>query len=412
MKNRLINLAVITVVLLALLSCESAGSGGSSSPEPGPLTFSDAGANLTGVRYNPTCSIADVNNDGHTDLLISGHSSSGDVTKLYLNDGTGTFSHANAGMANLRYTMSGFADMDNDGDMDLCLAGNNSSGNPRAYLYINAGDGTFSESAQTVYGASDGSLAFADVDNDGNIDLLVCGKHDIDGDDNIEISSILYINQGDNNSDGQWDGYQPSTESLTGVRNGTCSFADINNDGYPEILISGKADASPDTFTGLYINNGDRTYAESGTVFPQLGYGQGTAFADVNGDGDLEILLAYEDSELKTEVWGLNLSGTYEKESDFAEPASGRIISGDPDSDGDIDIIIYDYSSDETAGTNFYINDGSGLFSRKNMGLSSIESCGEGHFFDADGDSDLDLIICGKDSTGSGNTTLYLNGRF
>jgi hypothetical protein len=109
---------------------------------------------------------ADVDNDGHIDLLLTGDG----YGHLYLNDGDGTFTHRQSFSATEGY-MGGFADLDNDGDLDLVFAGDNR-------VWVNDGTGFFPTSVSLSIGAVDDprSIAFADIDNDGDLDFFVAQK--------------------------------------------------------------------------------------------------------------------------------------------------------------------------------------------------------------------------------------------
>ena len=391
---------------------------------PGPLSFTDAEAGFPGIRFNPGCSVADVNDDGYMDIFYSGSAdSSPDGTKLYLNDGNGVFSDSGEVFNILWYAKSGFADVDLDGDQDLCYSGKTSSGDSIVYFYINNGAGNFSITGQAFTPAGNGDLAFGDVDCDGDEDLLVCGNSYEDADHNWFYASNLYINEGV--TDGTWNGFSESGVSLEGTQNGTCSISDTDGDSYPEILITGRTDHSPYEITILYTNRGDENsdgiwdgeFFDSEQSFPQFGSGYGAAFADIDGDEDSDIILAYYDNDYYTEIWENDGAGSFSKKYEITEPeaAAGKIITGDPDNDGDIDLIVHGSDDNDGDGsgetsTVFFRNNGNGIFARENMGLTGMFG-GDGHFFDADGDTDLDLIICGADSPTTGTTILYLNGR-
>jgi hypothetical protein len=106
---------------------------------------------------------ADVNNDGHLDLLLTGSGAG----NLYLNTGNGTFQHKQSFTATGGY-MGGFADLDHDTDLDLVFGGG-------AAAYLNNGSGTFTAGPTIpVTGINDPrGLAFADIDNDGDLDFAI-----------------------------------------------------------------------------------------------------------------------------------------------------------------------------------------------------------------------------------------------
>jgi hypothetical protein len=106
---------------------------------------------------------ADIDNDGDLDLLLSGDN----FGNLYKNDGDGTFTHVQAFSSTDGY-MGNFADLDHDGDLDLVFAGDD-------IVYINDGNGAFSEGPSIpVTGIIDPrAIAFADIENDGDLDFAI-----------------------------------------------------------------------------------------------------------------------------------------------------------------------------------------------------------------------------------------------
>ena len=117
-----------------------------------------------GIRHKAEDGITtgDVDNDGDLDLLLAG---SGGQGHLYFNDGGGTFTHAQSFLGAAGY-MGGFADLDNDGDLDLYFAGDTK-------VFLNDGAGRYVPGAAVpVEGANDPrGVAFADLDNDGDVDF-------------------------------------------------------------------------------------------------------------------------------------------------------------------------------------------------------------------------------------------------
>ncbi len=116
-----------------------------------------------GIRHKAPDGItsADVDNDGDSDLLLAG---SGGKGHLYFNNGDGTFTHTQS-FSGAGY-MGGFADLDNDGDLDLYFAGDTK-------IFLNDGTGHYVPGAAvSVDGANDPrGVAFADLDNDGDMDF-------------------------------------------------------------------------------------------------------------------------------------------------------------------------------------------------------------------------------------------------
>jgi enediyne biosynthesis protein E4 len=130
---------------------------------------------FTGIQYEKTTSdyrgtngfsFQDIDDDGDLDLVIAGYHGS----KLYRNNGEGRF-HFVERYDGIAYTAA-FGDVDNDGDLDLYIAG--STG-----IYSNDGIGgfTFQDAVGLDgIGLDARSAVFADMDNDGDLDLLIASK--------------------------------------------------------------------------------------------------------------------------------------------------------------------------------------------------------------------------------------------
>ncbi len=108
----------------------------------------------------------DVNNDGWLDLHVQRDTGN---SQLYLNDGDGTFTQVSVPSG--PGFMAGFADLDNDGDWDLVYPGDNK-------VYLNNGSGTFTASATFNPGTINDPrcVAFADIDDDGDVDFFYAQK--------------------------------------------------------------------------------------------------------------------------------------------------------------------------------------------------------------------------------------------
>ncbi|MCP4614514.1 MAG: CRTAC1 family protein [Planctomycetes bacterium] len=109
----------------------------------------------------------DIDNDGDLDMILVDARESG---YLYFNDGDGKYIFIRS-FSKVDGYMAGFADLDNDADIDLVFAGDKQ-------IHLNDGSGTFSAgTAVPVSGINDPrAIAFADIDNDGDMDFAVGAK--------------------------------------------------------------------------------------------------------------------------------------------------------------------------------------------------------------------------------------------
>jgi hypothetical protein len=219
---------------------------------------------------------ADFDRDGDLDLA-QGNGILGVAQQNYLwvNNGDGTFSERPEFGQGQSCSVA-WGDFDNDGDPDLAV-GNGGFGYPgQNYLYINEENGTFTE--QPEFGGGDtASVAWGDADDDGDLDLAA-GNWD-------GGPSFLYLNQG--------DGTFSQSAQLGAADTNTLAWGDVDNDGDLDLAV-GNGDFTSAGQNYLYVNNGDGTFTEQ----PEFGLGStdAVAWGDVDNDGDLDLAVGNEHS--------------------------------------------------------------------------------------------------------------------
>ena len=229
--------------------------------------FEDINAGLTGVVV---CSLAwgDYDNDGDLDLALAGETDFGSmpVSKIYRND-AGAFTDINAGLTAVNWCSLAWGDYDSDGDLDLALAGSGVS-----IIYRNDG-GAFVDIGAGLTGVKWSSLAWGDYDNDGDLDLAVAGYTGT-----VRLS-LIYRNDGGTFTD--------INAGLTGVGDCSLAWGDYDNDGDLDLALAGWAgsirvskiyrnngsifNAAPTAPTGLSATNGssDVTFSWTAATDPQ-----------------------------------------------------------------------------------------------------------------------------------------------
>ena len=289
-----------------------------------------------GITHEGKESVAkfvDYNNDGFLDLYIV--KEGGDL--LYKNAGKGVFKDVtddskigNKGDGKKAL----FFDLDHDGDLDLFEARSNSNS-----VFRNNGDDTFQEQAEKMglsgIGISANDAAFGDFDDDGDIDLFVV---------NSNANNVLYTNQrqgnfkditeksglkskkssssvavGDYNNDGFLDLFVTSLNgenntlyknlgtgifeevksikeivvSLKNVKVFDSEFFDFDNDGFLDIIVTGKSETTEGRGIFLYHNDGKGNFMNVSNLLPEKPRsGKQIALFDYNGDGDLDVVIA------------------------------------------------------------------------------------------------------------------------
>jgi enediyne biosynthesis protein E4 len=245
----------------------------------------------------------DINNDGLMDLYFSGNQTTG---RLYLNKGNLQFEDITekAGLVSNRWqTGVSMVDINQDGFVDIYVnvSGSEKFGNLSNLLYINNGNGTFSEKA-AEFGIAEKRLtmnsSFFDYDNDGDLDLFlitnpademvsgvnVVKERKVNGES--DGTDILYRNNGNNT----FTDVSREAGILTEGYSLGAAISDFNQDGFADIFVSNDF-LSNDI---LYINNGNGTFTDrineylKHTSFASMG----NDAADINNDGltDLFVL--------------------------------------------------------------------------------------------------------------------------
>ncbi|MFV8373706.1 VCBS repeat-containing protein [Flavobacterium sp. LB1P71] len=268
--------------------------------------------------------IGDVNNDGLSDVYFTSNLG---ANKLYLNKGNFKFQDISkkAGIEGTKSWSTGvvMVDINADGFLDIyvCNAGNSKGNNQKNELFINSGNGTFTEKADEYNLADTGittHAAFFDYDKDGDLDCYILNNSF------IPVSSLNYSNKRDLR-DKDWDvadilkgggdkllrndnGKFIDVSEASGIYGSLIGFGlgvtvgDVNGDLYPDIYISN--DFYERDY--LYINNKNGTFTEQiqGWTSHISQSSMGADMADVNNDGKADIfvtdMLPENDERLKT----------------------------------------------------------------------------------------------------------------
>ena len=275
---------------------------------------------------------ADIDGDGDQDVLVNGLASGGvPSAKLYTNDGTGIFTEVtNVPFPNFYKGGMAFADVDGDGDADLMISGNET---PILKLYLNDGFGVFSLSPTgTFTGIYYGSMKFADVDGDEDLDFVVTGLY------NNVLQSRLYTNDGAGNFT------IVAGTPFVGVYRSSIDFADIDDDNDQDLLITGNSSGSGTYASRIYINDGTGTFTEAATQpFPDV-EDCSVAFADVDNDGDMDAMITGDRNVGPDESTLFENDGNGNFSEVFGTPFVGvnnsAIAFGDIDGDSYLDLLI------------------------------------------------------------------------
>ncbi|MEO0471068.1 MAG: VCBS repeat-containing protein, partial [Bacteroidota bacterium] len=199
---------------------------------------------LVGIE-NATVRWADIDNDGDLDLIAMGQDGLGsNKTAVYRNTG-GNFSEITTGtigaLPNLEKGALAVGDYDNDGFIDLYYSGSTTSNTAQSFAFLNDGTGTGDfildpTASSAIVPLFDASADWGDYDNDGDLDLLIAGRNPSNG---INARTTVYTNLG--NSVFIEDVFVAS--QLTDIHSGSVEWGDYDQDGDLDILMTG-TDAS------------------------------------------------------------------------------------------------------------------------------------------------------------------------
>ncbi len=266
----------------------------------GDGTFAEvtATSGLATARENTfSAALGDPDRDGDLDLALahwSEHESCATEScdgHLWRNNGDGTFSEidAEAGLVydsgrDFTYTPL-FADINNDRWPDLLMA----SDFVTTRVFLNDGDGTFSDVTDRQVITDDNGMgqSVADHDHDGDLDWYVTSIYNPD---TGKTGNRFYRNLGD----GTFEDATDETGTRVGFWGWASCFADFDNDGHPDLVhVNGWSSKQNDP-APLFMSNGDGTFTESGQQvgFIETPQGRGLVCFDYDRDGDLDLFIA------------------------------------------------------------------------------------------------------------------------
>jgi hypothetical protein len=358
--------------------------------------FSLKNHNITGVSH-ANAKWGDYDNDGDLDLLVTGNTYS---AKIYENNGSGSFSYkSNISLTGIMQGDAVWVDIDNDNDLDIFLMGytcNSGGGCPVIKLYKNNGNKIFSEitghgiSAVISYGGVD----WGDYDNDGDLDLLVVGSS----------ATYLYRNEGNLSFTKQ------TGISFLGLVGYGTQWADLNNDGYLDIIYKGWVSGTSYDTVKIYKNNGNGTFTDQGNT-GILGLEHGNIdLGDYDADGDLDIAIcgrigSGNCNPRRAKIYRNNGSFNFTELTGLSLPdvEMSWIKWIDYDNDGDLDIHV---GGAEQCGSapfhnKIYRNNGNGNFTLSISSLIAMTGSSGVDWGDYDNDGDMDLVIVGATFIGN-----------
>ena len=336
--------------------------GGSLFVNQGDGRFADRGdsAGLAGQRMSVNLAHADFDNDGDLDVVaLRGGWETPYRLSLLRNQGDGVFDDVTvaAGLDEpIASQSAAWGDYDNDGLLDLYVAGEYDLRNPtpqnHCRLYRNRGNGTFENLAGKAGVRNEGwakGVAWGDYDDDGALDLYVS---------NMTGPNRLYRNNGD----GTFTDVAPALGVTEPHDSFSCWWWDYDNDGRLDLFVTGfmaslthivadlLGQPTPGERPRLYRNLGPDGFQDVTALvrLNRVTLPMGSNFADIDNDGFLDVFLATGRppySILIPDLMFKNVDGR-RFEDVTTSSGTGHLQKGhgvsfaDYDNDGDLDLFV------------------------------------------------------------------------
>lgn len=278
--------------------------------------------------------------------------------------GDGTYqSVISIGTLDQPYAISG--DFDKNGTIDIAAAFLTTGG---IQIFSGNGDGTFKAGVSYVGGAGNIAIQFADINEDGYNDILTGG------------SSRVHVLLG--NSDGTYRA-AVSYAANGGDRSG--ELVDVNGDGNLDWVAVGSS-----FNVSILIGNGDGSFKNARTFSNSSSTSNILRVADLNNDGYTDLVTADFGGSSINAFLG-NGDGTFRAKQSFivTVPVSTGLDVGDFNFDGYTDVVTFDGAA--SGNTNIYLGRGDGNFQSAGS-YTPVMSSSAGNVYDLNGDGVLDIV--------------------
>jgi len=337
-------------------------------------TFAPVSVYAPGGYNSTSVAVGDVNRDGKPDLAVTnfcGNDNSCAITStgtvgVLLGNGDGSFQTAVTYSSGVYGAWSlAIADVNRDGNLDLVVANrasSNTSNDGTVSVLLGNGDDTFQTAVVYSSGGSDASsVAVGDVNGDGKPDLIVANYTG-------NVGVLL----------GNGDGTFQTPVSYNSGTNGASSVAigDLNGDSKPDVVVTSYCIGNPCTGgVGVLLGNGDGTFQTGITYSSGGNKPQSVAIEDVNGDAKLDLLVANcagstaidcrQTSSSTVAVLLGDGDGTFQTAVIYSAGGTGThsLEMGDVNGDGHPDAVItYECENCNNAGVGVLLGNGDGTF--------------------------------------------------
>lgn len=334
------------------------------------------------VKITTRTVMGDFDGDGDQDY-IAGNTGATEQLDFYKNDGTGTFTwNSMFGLSNNMVDMV-TGDINSDGYLDVIEL--ISSGSSSVRVYLNSGTGSFRSVGAPTLTVGGTIMALLDADNDADLDLIFAKAGAMVG--------ALFVNNG--------HGVFTEVASTLPLSLSAIGVADFNSDGYLDVVFSSTTSVLGQVFrnsgTGAFVQISSLSSPVNANFF---------APADIDGDGDIDLLVAGNPgtaySYFNSGSGSFTLGTTY-----GAVTLTNSISTGDLENDGDIDFILSGCDVGSSGGAEIFTNNGVGVYVSTGAPTEGTDCINRSAIGDIDGDGDLDYMRANQDYVGTGRVNRH-----
>jgi hypothetical protein len=294
------------------------------------------------------------------------------------------------------------ADIDNDGDLDIIVSGEGGGAVKNAIFINNAGTYSLQGSENVITPGHFADIKMGDIDGDGDLDVI------FNGNSNGDMGKGIALNDGTGV-------FTRSTLDVTGATI-SCGFADFNNDGLVDYYAIGNGTGNIGT---VFFQNADGTFTKDQSSFEGTNLiDADVSLVDFNNDGYIDMFISAWDDNGKSRYSSVHVNDGFGKFTVMAQPnvirkGYGGSVWGDVDGDGFMDLLLNGDGGADGEGSSdiyrLYRNNGGSLESKATFNDYRQISVGDGgRLVDWDNDGDLDIILTGwSGSKGRQATMLF-----
>lgn len=301
--------------------------------------------------------------------------------------GNGEFADVVTSGSGVREDSIAVGDLNGDGLDDNVSIQVSALNTTTVYIQLSNGDGTFTQSTRTLTSMNGAQIELGDLNNDGKLDIVVYGYWDKITSYPIRSAYMMGV------GDGTFGvaGASGLTSEMVAPTLGAITLADMNGDGYLDLVDSFYDNALGQAYIGIRLGNGTGAFT-LGTTYSVSDTVDAIEAVDLNGDNHLDLVYANGNGSQMLN----NGSGGLLGETVLVAGSTFGMDVGDLNGDGILDVVF-----GGSAGVSSYLSSGTGS-NPLSLYATSAGVANAVYLYDVDEDGNLDVI--------TGTTTRLGNG--